>query len=119
MPPQAPEDTQTGGFTEEERNDLRDLIKEVVSGALPPPAPEKTGPTDDEWDKMTDRARESWVRSLVDGKLDELAKLDADRRRDAEIDALKNKKPEPEKEPTDRPPSPLDKVRKFLWGDQS
>jgi hypothetical protein len=106
------------GFTDEEKNDLRELIKEVV-GSATPPATTPTGPpavTDADWDKMTDRARESWVRDLVDGKLNDLVKLDADKRRDDEIASLKKAKEEGEQPPADAPPRPIDKLRKFLWG---
>ena len=116
-------DTRTSGFSEDERNELKALIAEAV-GSAKPPEPGPTGPpakTDDEWDAMSDRQRESWVRKLVDFRLDELAREDADARRDAEIEALKQGlggKPEPEKSPADRPPGFFDTVRKWMWGEQ-
>lgn len=114
-------DTRTSGFTEEERSELKALIAEAIGSATPPTPTGPTGPppvTDDEWDKMSDRQREGWVRSLVDDTLDKLARDDADRRRDEEIESLKAKQAEGETAPADRPPSPLDKLRKFLWGDE-
>jgi hypothetical protein len=122
MPPSrnapAPEpDAEPTGFSEGQRSELKALIAEAVGSATPPATPTPGGPppkTDDEWDAMSDRQRESWVRSLVDHELDELARVDADHRRDAEIEALKNaQKPEPE-----RPPSTISKLQKWLWGDQ-
>jgi hypothetical protein len=86
----------------------------------PPPAPpERPAPvSDDEWSKMTDRARENWVSNEVGWNLQQLAKLDADRRRDAEIEELKNRKPEPEGTPQEKMPTLLQKLQKFLWGEQ-
>lgn len=114
-----PGDTRISGFTEDERSELRQLIQDAIAGAKPPEPPQsKAKPvTDDEWDKMSDRQRESWVRSLVDDVLDGLAREDADRRRDAEIADLKNKAQGPEPEGTPDPATPLDKLRKWLWGD--
>lgn len=111
--------TETSGFTEEERNELKALIAEAVGSAKPPagePAkPELKRPTDDEWDGMSDRAKESWVRKLVDGRLAELAKEDEDAQLRAKVDAIaaeKDKKPEPE-----AAPSVVSKLQKFLWGE--
>jgi hypothetical protein len=109
-------DTQTSGFTEEQRGELRDLISEVVGGAKPPTVgpKEKVGPamSDSEWDAMSDRQRESWVRKLVDFRLDELARDDEIARQRADIDDLKNQKPEPE-----ATPSIVTKLQKWLWGE--
>jgi hypothetical protein len=114
-PPPDEGDTRTSGFSEEQRGELRDLIAEAVGGAKPPPAPkEKVGPalTDSEWDAMSDRQRESWVRKLVDFRLDELAREDEIARHGADIDALKNQKPEPE-----ATPSVVTKLQRWLWGE--
>jgi hypothetical protein len=105
------------GFSDEQLGELRALIQEVVSGAKAPPAPEASaGPRqlrDDEWDAMSDRQRESWVRQLVDFRLDELARDDEVARQRVDIDALKaDKTPEPE-----APPSVVSRLQKFLWGD--
>ena len=43
--------------------------------------------------------------------------IDADRRRDEEIAALKSK-PEPEVQPQEKMPTLLDKFRKFMWGSE-
>jgi len=115
--PAAPEpEAPTSGFSEEQRSELRDLIAEVVGSSKPPPAPDK-GPapkvSDSEWDAMSDRQRESWVRQLVDFRLDELARDDEVARQRADIDALKaDKTPEAE-----APPSVVSKIQKFLWGE--
>lgn len=110
--------TETSGFTEEERNELKALIAEAVGSANPPagePAkPELKRPTDDEWDAMSDRAKESWVRKLVDGRLDELAKEDEAAQLRAKVDALAAEKKEPEPE---KAPSVVTKLQKFLWGE--
>ena len=114
----APEpDAQRSGFSEEERAELRDLIAEVVSAAKAPAAPDKpAGPrqiSDGEWDVMSDRQRESWVRQLVDFRLDELAHADDEARLRADVDALQaDKTPEPE-----APPSVVTKLQKFFWGE--
>jgi hypothetical protein len=109
-------DTQTSGFTEEQRGELRDLIAEIVGGPKPPPTPSAAvvGPTltDSEWDAMSDRQRESWVRKLVDFRLDELARDDEIARQRADIDDLKSQKPEPE-----ATPSVVTKLQKWLWGE--
>jgi hypothetical protein len=118
--PAAPEpEAPTSGFSEEQRSELRQLIAEAVGSATPPKAatPEKAaGPkqvSDSEWDAMSDRQRESWVRQLVDFRLDELARDDEFARQRADIDALKaDKTPEPE-----APPSVVSKIQKFLWGE--
>jgi hypothetical protein len=92
---------------------------EQLKGTPPPAPPERPAAvSDDEWSKMTDRARENWVSNEVGWNLQQLAKLDADKRRDAEIDALKNAKPEPEASPQGPMPTLLQKFQKFLWGDQ-
>jgi hypothetical protein len=111
-------DTRTSGFSEEERSELRQLIAEAVGSATPPPAAKEPPPgpkavSDDEWDRMSDRSRESWVRQLVDFRLDELARDDEVARQRADIDALKaDKTPEPE-----APPSVVTKVQRWLWGE--
>jgi hypothetical protein len=115
--PAADPDESPQGFTEEQRGELEEMIARVVAGAKPPEAkPAPAGPpakSDDEWDAMSDRQRESWVRSLVDFRLDELSRDDEMARQRSEIDALKNDKtPEPEKVP-----SVVSKIQKFLWGD--
>jgi len=115
-------DTQRSAFSEEERSELDAMIAEAVGGSKPPPAaadPKAKEPrvTDSEWDNMGDRQRESWVRSLVDFRLDELSRDDEIARQRADIDRLKADKT-PEAEGTPEPASPLDKVRKFLWGEQ-
>jgi len=113
--PPAPADD---GFSETQRSQLEEMIAKVVGGAKAPETT-PTGPapkTDDEWDNMTDRARESWVRQLVDSELDKLAKDDDQRRLAADVEALKSgadKKPEPEKSP-----GVITRLQKLIWGDQ-
>jgi len=114
----APESEQasTGGFSEEQRSELRSLIAEVVGGDKPPPAPaapSRVKVSDSDWDGASDRQRESWVRQMVDDELERLAKDDEIARQRADIDALKaDKTPEPEKAP-----NVVTKLQKFLWGD--
>lgn len=114
-PPPEPEQ-QTSGFTEEQRSELRELIADAVGATKPPGPAAPAGPkqlSDSEWDAMSDRQRESWVRQLVDFRLDELSRDDEIARQRAEIDALKtDKTPEPE-----APPSVVTKIQKFLWGE--
>ena len=104
------------GFSQTQKTQLSEMIAAAVNGAKPP-ATEPTGPkklTDDEWDAMTDRGRESWVRKLVDFRLDELSKDDEQRRLATEVEALKSglsQKPEPEKTP-----GTLSRLQKLLWG---
>jgi hypothetical protein len=109
--------TDTSGFSEDQRNELKSLIAEAVGSATPPATdPAKDAPkkvTDAEWDTMSDRQRESWVRQLVDFRLDELSRDDEIARQRAEIEALKaDKTPAPEKAP-----SVVTKLQKMLWGD--
>jgi hypothetical protein len=66
---------------------------------------------------MSDRQRENWVSNEVGWNLQQLAKLDADRRRDAEIEALK-KPPEPEGTPQGQMPTLLQRFQRFMWGEQ-
>jgi len=108
-------------FSDEQKSELAELIAEAVKGVKPPdqPAPTPTGPppvSDADWDKMSDRARESWVRQLVDFRLEELGRQDADAERDRKIAELERAKAEAEKPPGDRPPTVIDKLRSFLWG---
>lgn len=109
------------GVSPEQRAAMDAYVTELSQlGAPPPPAP-STQPkpvSDDDWSTMTDRARENWVASQVGWTLEELAKLDADKRRDMEIQALKEAKPEPEGTPADAPPTLLQKFQKFMWGEQ-
>ena len=111
--PPAPEPA----FSDAQKGELAAMIAEAVKSGTPPKAPnEPTGPkkvTDDEWDNMSDRQRESWVRQLVDFRLDELVRMDADAERDRKLAELEAKtaKPEPE-----RPPSVVSRLQSFLWG---
>lgn len=107
------------GLSPEQRSAFDAYVTELSQlGGTPPPAPPAAPPkvSDNDWASMTDRQRENWVSQQVGWELDQLAKLDADRRRDADLQALKeaqNKAPEPE-----APPSPFQRFQKFLWGDQ-
>lgn len=115
-PPEGDTDTRTSGFSEDERTELAELIREAIGSGKPPPAsdkPERPTVTDSEWDAMTDRKRESWVRDLVVSVLDDLAKEDEDARLRADVDKLKeDKTPEPE-----APPSVVTRLQRILWGD--
>jgi len=116
-PPAAPPE----GISPEQRQAFDAYVRELDQlKAPPPPAPvERPKPvSDDEFDAMTDRKREAYIANHVGWVLEDIAKLDADRRRDAEIEALKNAKPEPEKTPQEKVPTLLDKFRKFMWGEQ-
>lgn len=116
-PSDPPEGTE--GFSPTQKTELAALIAEAVKGAKPPEAPPAgpPGKTDDEWDAMSDRQRESWVRGLVDFRLDELSRDDETRRLAAEVEALKAgvssaaAKPEVEKSP-----GMVSKLQKLLWG---
>jgi hypothetical protein len=109
------------GVSPEQRQAFDAYIRELDQlKQPPPPAPaERPKPvSDDEFDAMTDRKRETYIANMVGWILEDIAKLDADRRRDADIEALKNAKPEEEKTPQEKMPTPLDKFRKWLWGDE-
>ncbi|HUO47999.1 MAG TPA: hypothetical protein VMU09_04115 [Acidimicrobiales bacterium] len=113
----------TPAFSDEQKSELAEMIAEAVKGAKPPeqPAPAPAGPravTDAEWDTMSDRARESWVRQLVDFRLEELGRQDADAERDRKIAELEKAKAAAEAPPGDRPPTIIDKLRGFLWGSE-
>lgn len=115
-----PEEAPPADLSPEQRTAFDAYIEELSQLGKPPEAPPgSTGPkpvTDAQWDAMTDRARESWVRQLVDGRLDDLARDDEIARHAAEIEALKQK-PEPEGTPTGQMPTALQKLQKFLWGE--
>jgi hypothetical protein len=104
----------------EQRASFDQYVNELSQLDTPPPQKEgSTGPkpvTDAQWDAMTDRARESWVRQLVDARLDDLSREDQIARHEAEIAALK-KKPETEGTPAGPMPTPLQRLQKFLWGE--
>lgn len=114
--PAAPE-----GVSPEQRAAMDAYVTELHQlGGPPPPAPpaQPAPVSDDEFDNMTDRKRETYIANHVGWVLEELAKLDADKRRDMEIQALKEARPEPEGTPADAPPTLLQKFQKFMWGDQ-
>lgn len=115
-PTQAPTTTETSGFTEDQRNELKALIQEAIgSAALSPPAAQaKSAPavSEEGWGKMSDRQRQSLVSQLVDFRLDELARIEADADRDRKIADLQ-KKGQPE-----RPPSTWSKIQGILWGSE-
>ncbi len=104
----------------EDRAAFDSYIEQLAQLGTPPKAePTPTGPksvTDAQWDAMSDRARESWVRQLVDSRLDDLSRDDEIARHAAEIAALKNK-PEPEGAPAAQMPTMLQRLQKFLWGE--
>jgi hypothetical protein len=108
--PEDPPDPE--GFNPTQRSELEELIAKAVSGAKPPDAGGPPKVSDDDWDKMSDRQRESWVRQLVDFRLDELSRDEEIARQRSEIEQLKkDKTPEPE-----RPPSVVTKIQRWLWG---
>lgn len=110
------------GFTEGQRAELRALIAEAVGSAkapTPEPSSEPKGAkgppqvSDAQWDVMSDRQRESYVRQIVDFRLDELARDDEIRAQRSELEKLKaDKTPEPEDVP-----GPISKIQAWLWGD--
>ena len=101
-------DSPPEGISAEQRAAMDAYVTELGELGGPPPAPPRPARplSDDDWATMTDRARENWVASTVGWVLQQLAKLDADKRRDAELDALKNAKPEPEGPPSRQAPGP-------------
>lgn len=116
--PAPPADPPDEGFNETQLGQIEAMIAKAVGGAKPPagdPAdPPRVKPTDEQWDSMSDRQRETWVRQECDWWLQDLVKMDKERQRDADIEALKKKEdPEPEK-----PPSVVTKLQKFLWGSE-
>jgi hypothetical protein len=108
------------GISPEDRAAFDTYVEELSQLGTPPKAePGPTGPkpvTDAQWDAMTDRARESWVRQMVDSRLDDLSRDDEIARHAAEIEALKNK-PEPEGTPAGQMPTMFQKLQKLLWGE--
>lgn len=108
------------GFNETQRSQLADMIAAAVGGAKPPGVdPAKASPkpvTDDEWDAMTDRKRESWVRELVDTELDRLVKEDEQRTLSSTVAELKAKLEKPEVEKTPGGTTKLQKLQHLLWG---
>jgi hypothetical protein len=105
------------GFTEEQRTELAAMIAEAVKGNTPPLSnnqpPAAPAVSDDEWASMSDRSRQSFIESVVNHHLSELAKYDADSRRDAQLAELSGKKP-PEPE---RAPSVWSRLQGILWGE--
>jgi hypothetical protein len=90
----------------EQRTAFDAYIEELAQLGKPPESAPPTGPkpvTDAQWDAMSDRQRESWVRQLVDGRLDDLSRDDEIARHAAEIERLKNK-PEAEGTPAGQMP---------------
>ena len=109
---------QDDGFNETQRTQLQEMIAQAVSGKTPPPSVEaQSGPrkvTDSEWDDMTDRKRESWVRELVDFRLLELEEKDEVRRLAQKVNELGQSKPEPEVSPGIKT-----RLQKLIWGDDA
>lgn len=106
----------------EERTAFDQYVTELSQLGTPPApttAPGAPKPvTDAQWDAMTDRARESWVRQLVDARLDDLSREDEAARLAADVAKLKESKAaETERAPADPPPSALRKLQKWLWGE--
>jgi hypothetical protein len=105
------------GFTDAQKSELSAMIAEAVKSNTAPPKEDqpKGAPTvtDEEWAGMSDRKRENFITQVVDARLDELARLDADAERDRKIADLekKNGQPLPEKAP-----SVWTKLQGFLWG---
>ena len=119
--PAEPPEEVDDGFNDTQRSQLSEMIAAAVGGAKPPtndPGPKGPPPvTDDDWDAMTDRKRESWVRALVDTELDRLVKEDEQRTLAstvAELAAKVNAKPEVEKTPGGT--TKLQKLQHMLWG---
>lgn len=114
-PPEPPPD-----ISPEDRAAFDSYIEQLSQLATPPKTePTPAGPkpvTEAEWDAMSDRARESWVRQLVDGRLDELSRDDEIARHAAAIEELR-KKPETEGTPAGPMPTLLERLQKFLWGE--
>lgn len=109
-------DTKTSGFSEEQRGEIAALVAELIKGDKPPPsAPERPTVTDSQWDEMTDRKRESFVRDMVVSVLDDLAKQDDEARLRDDVEKLlkADKTPEPE-----APPSVVTRLQRWLWGDE-
>jgi hypothetical protein len=109
------------GVSPEQRQAFDAYIRELdeLKQTPPPAPPERPKPvSDDEFDAMTDRKRETYIANTVGWILEDIAKLDADKRRDAEIEALKNQKPEPEVAPQEKLPTLLQRFQKFMWGDE-
>ena len=104
----------------EQRSAFDAYVEELAQlGEPPKDPPGSTAPkpvTDAQWDAMSDRARESCVRQLVDSRLDDLSRDDEIARHAAEIERLKNK-PESEGTPAGQMPTALQKLQRFLWGE--
>lgn len=104
----------------EDRAAFDTYIEQLSQLGTPPKVdPTPTGPkpvTDAQWDAMSDRAREGWVRELVDSRLDDLSRDDEIARHAAEIAALKAKH-ESEGAPDGPMPTIFQRVQKFLWGE--
>lgn len=102
--------------TVEDRLDrIEQMISDLAGSAKAPDPGEAKTPklSDDEWDALTDRGKESWVRRLVEGEIERVRAADKDRQRDAEIDDLKKKVERPEPE---RAPSITTRIQEWLWG---
>jgi hypothetical protein len=114
--PPSPDPSADDGFNETQKSQLSEMIAAAVGGAKPPETV-KDGPkpvTDDQWDNMSDRSRESFVRQIVDAELDRLVKEDETRSLAADVAALKaGVKLEPEKTP-----GMMTKLQKLIWGDR-
>jgi hypothetical protein len=108
------------GLSPEQRTAFDRYIEELSElDTAPNPSGGDGGPnpvTDAEWDKMTDRQRESWVRELVDGRLDKLAADAEAAQLRADVEALRQKQ-ESEGTPQGPMPSGFKKLQKWLWGE--
>ena len=110
-------DTEDTGFTEDQRNEIAAIVAKAIGGGAPSagkPSPVVPKVTDDEYDRMTDRQREGFIRSVVVDTLEGLAKDDEAARLRDDVDALKQDKGKPEPE---APPSVVTRIQRILWGD--
>jgi hypothetical protein len=113
-------------FTPEQETRLGEIVAGVLAGSGGK-APTQTGkggktpPTDDEWDNMSPRARESWVRDLVGERLGELKRDDEFNALRKEVDDLKagGGAPPASAPPAERAPSVLSALGAWLWGKPS
>lgn len=130
-------------ISDEDKAEISQMIAEASRGANPPPTsrrPARSGspgswePSQDQWDRMPDRDRRSYVREIVE---EQLAELDAEteradlrreneelRKQMAEWEKGGRQGPRPKKGDSERPraeevPTLVSKAFTWLFGDPS
>ena len=99
-------------FTPEQESRLKELLREAVGGGKQDDSKNDKAPpavSDDEWNAMSDRRRESYVEGLVKEQFDKL-------RMSNKVDDIASKIDKLDTQPEEKP-KVLSSLTRWLWGD--